>query len=659
MSSFEPKIISYLRFSTPEQALGDSTRRQMEVAQRWADKLGLTLDETIKDEGLSGFKAAHMKKGALGRFLVRVKQGEIPPGSVLVIEAFDRLGREKPSQGFKRIQDLLEAGLKIVTGIDGQIYSQENVDDDGKLYNILGALKQAHSESSYKSVRVGDAWANKRRLARENLEPISRSMPGWLDLVVDANKKKRYVIIEARAEIVRRIFRESAMGLGKHSITKRLNEEKVPTFRYGKSWHISTVQKILGSDGVLGVYHPHEETPEGRKPSGPPIKDYYPRIIEDDLWFAAQRSMEGRANLKIRGRTGQKASSPFSKVAFCGGCGGPLVHWNPGERRKRDGKMMRKLLCGAARRGLPCESPKTRHNFQAAFIHIFHSVDAFRAAHLPIDEMPTLHRELATVKRELMELNSAQDDLMATQKRAGIKITVIENELLNNQLEINRLEEKKLNLEKEVNIIEQEKREASKDNESILDLINRAFVDTDEEDNEERYLERQQAAELTRRIIHRVVFEADEKGETSGYWITLRTPSGRPDTANTFYVPETYGFIWARANFYDFCEVKAKGLLETLEGDLPAEHAAYLKRQLAALLAQVPRLRVEPYITAVQPQNWFSRAWIDRSAEERVGDQSVLESHIRLGFELESLSEQEQIIAGDLAAKYPDMFYVD
>jgi DNA invertase Pin-like site-specific DNA recombinase len=38
---------SYIRFSTPEQALGDSERRQMEAARDYATANGLQLDESL------------------------------------------------------------------------------------------------------------------------------------------------------------------------------------------------------------------------------------------------------------------------------------------------------------------------------------------------------------------------------------------------------------------------------------------------------------------------------------------------------------------------------------------------------------------------------------------------------------------------------------
>lgn len=75
------KAYSYLRFSTPEQALGDSERRQVEKAEAWAAAKCIPLDKSYADRGKSGFKGTNRKRGALGRFLKQIKAGNIPHGS--------------------------------------------------------------------------------------------------------------------------------------------------------------------------------------------------------------------------------------------------------------------------------------------------------------------------------------------------------------------------------------------------------------------------------------------------------------------------------------------------------------------------------------------------------------------------------------------------
>ncbi len=72
----KPKCYSYSRFSSPEQKKGDSLRRQNEYAEKWAQKNGFELDDTLRmqDEGLSAFRGAHITRGALGQYLDLVEK---------------------------------------------------------------------------------------------------------------------------------------------------------------------------------------------------------------------------------------------------------------------------------------------------------------------------------------------------------------------------------------------------------------------------------------------------------------------------------------------------------------------------------------------------------------------------------------------------------
>ena len=84
---------SYIRVSTPEQAKCDSVRRQTERTVAWCDRRGIHLDTSERLIHLgSGRTGKHRSdKYALGRFLAKVEQGDIPKGSYLVIENLDRL----------------------------------------------------------------------------------------------------------------------------------------------------------------------------------------------------------------------------------------------------------------------------------------------------------------------------------------------------------------------------------------------------------------------------------------------------------------------------------------------------------------------------------------------------------------------------------------
>jgi len=94
---------SYLRFSSPQQASGDSVRRQMDGAADWCRRNKIDLDKTLtlRDEGVSAYRGKHRENpdtNALAGFLQAVRVGRVHNGSYLIVESLDRLSREKIRQ---------------------------------------------------------------------------------------------------------------------------------------------------------------------------------------------------------------------------------------------------------------------------------------------------------------------------------------------------------------------------------------------------------------------------------------------------------------------------------------------------------------------------------------------------------------------------------
>jgi DNA invertase Pin-like site-specific DNA recombinase len=71
------KAYSYVRFSTPDQAKGDSKRRQTAMTAEYAERHNLDLDDnlTFQDEGVSSFKGKNAETGKLAEFLEAVRIG--------------------------------------------------------------------------------------------------------------------------------------------------------------------------------------------------------------------------------------------------------------------------------------------------------------------------------------------------------------------------------------------------------------------------------------------------------------------------------------------------------------------------------------------------------------------------------------------------------
>jgi DNA invertase Pin-like site-specific DNA recombinase len=91
-----PAAFSDVRFSHPSQLEGDSPRRQTERTADYCSRNGLTLDTslTLRDLGVSAFRGKNAAVGNFRTFLDAIKTGKVAPGSVLIVESFDRISRQ-------------------------------------------------------------------------------------------------------------------------------------------------------------------------------------------------------------------------------------------------------------------------------------------------------------------------------------------------------------------------------------------------------------------------------------------------------------------------------------------------------------------------------------------------------------------------------------
>lgn len=325
-----PKAYSYIRFSTPEQARGDSLQRQIEAAEAWCRERGLKLDDSLRDLGISAYYGTNRTTGALRRFLDLVESGRIERGSYLIVESLDRLSRETVMDAATRLLDLIRAGIIVVTLSDGHEYSAERLRHDWTpLIISLVVMSRAHEESRIKSERVGKAWRRKKEAARSERKPLTRRCPEWLELV-----DGRYVERLDRVAIVRRIFRDTIEGAGRREIVRRLNAEGIPPFRGRNGWQTSSIAKIIQSRTVLGEYQPHSGTHKARnrKPEGDPIPGYYPAIIGEETFWRAQAATQGRR----QGAAGRKGGVVHlvQGLGRCGACGSPMYIINKGRPPK-------------------------------------------------------------------------------------------------------------------------------------------------------------------------------------------------------------------------------------------------------------------------------------------------------------------------------------
>jgi DNA invertase Pin-like site-specific DNA recombinase len=351
----QPKAYSYVRFSTPEQAKGDSYRRQTEKAMDYAQKHGLDLDTslTFEDLGKSAFRGKNAETGALRQFLRAVEDGHIEEGSYLLVESLDRVSRNAVTDAQGLFLQIIGQGITLVTLGDDRTYSKESVDRNPMdLILSLLTMIRANEESLTKSRRLKAAYANKRQQAETTGKLFTRVVPGWIRVTPEGTLEA----IPEREAIVQRIFSLFLDGTGKEGIAKLLNSEGHEVWgrgnRKGMHWHASYVNKILDSPAVIGTLTTRTvETEKGKavKKDAQQIAGYYPRVIDDET-FARVRAIRDTSTV-TRSKGKAPAKNLLAGLAVCPCCGGAMIRVNKGSGGKA-GKPY--LVCGRAKVGAGC-----------------------------------------------------------------------------------------------------------------------------------------------------------------------------------------------------------------------------------------------------------------------------------------------------------------
>jgi hypothetical protein len=101
-----------------------------------------------------------------------------------------------------------------------------------------------------------------------------------------------------------------------------------PPISKAKSWRRSFIYTIVRGRSVLGEFQPHRGTAGNSQPASDPVPDYFPAIVDERTFYAAQNALVSRRGL--RGRRGKCVSNLFTGLVFSAVDGSSMVIVNKG-----------------------------------------------------------------------------------------------------------------------------------------------------------------------------------------------------------------------------------------------------------------------------------------------------------------------------------------
>jgi DNA invertase Pin-like site-specific DNA recombinase len=438
-----PKVYGYIRFSSDDQKRGDSPERQRKEIETYAGQHGLSIEYVYQDLAVSGHHGRHVREGELGQFIEAVEANQILPGSYLIAENMDRLGRDDPWEAMYRIRDIVKRGINVVTTHDQQIYKVDNIAELQQMFVLMFQASTAHDFSAKLSKRIRGVWDRKRERIKAGKTTVSK-VPGWLKIEGTGDDAK-FVTIPERVSVVRRIFQMALTGQANSAIARTLNHEGVPGLG-GKGWYGQTIAYLLSNPAVIGVFQPHvlvydKNTKSRREPSGESIENYYPAIIEKSDFNSLQRAPK-----RTSGKAGRPLNNLLSGLVLCGSCGAPM------HLRLKGAGRPAYLSCSNSRRGNGCDNRQIKYELiLSALMASLEARDLDLPGLLAGPDAKTRSQEIAylldAIAGEKENLAATTDNLIDVLSRQPS--AAIETRLAETENRIKEIEQQKLDLETE------------------------------------------------------------------------------------------------------------------------------------------------------------------------------------------------------------------
>lgn len=288
------KLYSYIRFSSTRQADSSSFERQKRTAKEIAEKYGLELVTSYQDLGVSAFKGANSKTGALSRFMEEIGRS-VPIGSWLVVENLDRLSRQSIIEAQELFLSIIRRGITIVTGMDGKVYSKESVNAN-PLDLLLSVMMfaRANEESQTKRNRTNSSALLKIKAHQQNpqspavaIEEIGKNM-WWTDTT-----SGRVLPHPVYFPVLQKIVQLRQEGHSAGVILDYLNEHHEPPAptsnkKHGK-WSRAMVSRLFATKALIGVKTVNVDGVEYE------LRDYYPRVLSDSEFYFLRKNIIKKA----------------------------------------------------------------------------------------------------------------------------------------------------------------------------------------------------------------------------------------------------------------------------------------------------------------------------------------------------------------------------
>lgn len=392
-SGTSPEVVLYIRYSSNPQAHGDSVRRQTKAATEWCAKHNLEISRIVEARGQSAFHGDNLEE-------LQYLASSLSAGSYIIVENLDRISRLPPAKALSILFGIVGGGLRLVTlGERSAVYTATSISELSHIFIAALEFDRAHSESVRKVELVGGAKASARAEGNRHAFAI----PGWLRKIEGGALEP----IPERVAVIREVFEYVAAGHGTKATSVYANKRglPVPSGRPRNGWHYTYIQRLVRGRSVIGEVTLHTVQRRKRTPVAT-IPDWYPRIISDELYYAANESLDGRQFSK--GRHSYDHLNPLRGILKCAECGSSYA-LHPGQYPS--------YFCRGRARGV-CNYPAVSHRHMLTHL-LPPLIEAFKQHFSDGSRLTLLQSQLSSDEQQLADVQSQIERLVTAVQLAN------------------------------------------------------------------------------------------------------------------------------------------------------------------------------------------------------------------------------------------------
>ena len=321
----------YCRLSRDDELTGDSNSivNQKAILSKYAKENGFKNPLFFVDDGYSG---ANFDRPSWSELVEKIENGEV---ATLIVKDMSRLGRDYLRVGLYTDVLFPEKGVRFIAISNGVDSANQQENDFTPFLNIINEWYCRDTSKKIRAVMKSKGEAG---------EHLCTNPPyGYMK---DPDNKKRWLVDETAAEVVKRIFALCLDGYGPSQIARILKEDKVltPTVHFlqtGRatrntppdnlySWTGDTIADILERPEYQGHtvnFKTYKQSYKSKKTCYNPqekrlvFENTHEAIIDADTW---ERVQELRKNKRRPTRTGK--TNLFSGIVRCADCGEKLYY---------------------------------------------------------------------------------------------------------------------------------------------------------------------------------------------------------------------------------------------------------------------------------------------------------------------------------------------